>query len=92
MCRKFAIKMKLVKVSAMWCPDCLIMRSRMDILNLDIEQVEYDYDLDDDIVKNYNVGDILPVFILFDGDKELRRLIGEKSEDELKEFLKGCIK
>ncbi len=84
--------MKLVKVSAMWCPACLIMRSRMDKLNLDIEQVEYDYDLDDDIVKNYNVGDILPVFILFDGDKELRRLIGEKSEDELKEFLKGCIK
>ena len=62
--------MKLVKVSAMWCPACLIMRSRMDKLNLDIEQVEYDYDLDDDIVKNYNVGDILPVFILFDGDKE----------------------
>ena len=40
MCRKFAIKMKLVKVSAMWCPACLIMRSRMDKLNLDIDDLD----------------------------------------------------
>ena len=84
--------MKLIKISAMWCPACLIMRSRMSKLDLNIEQVEYDYDLDEDIVKNYNVGDILPVFILLDDDKEVGRLIGEKTEEEVKEFLKGCIK
>ena len=84
--------MKLVKISAMWCPACLIMRSRIAKIDLNIEQVEYDYDLDDEVVSKYNVGDILPVYILIDGDKEVRRLIGEKSEDELSEFLKGCMK
>ncbi len=83
--------MKLVRVSAMWCPACLIMRSRLDKIALNIESVEYDYDLDEEVVSKYNVGDILPVFILFDGEKEVGRLIGEKNEDELKEFLKGCI-
>ena len=90
MCRKFAIKMKLIKISAMWCPACLIMRSRISKLDIGIEQVEYDYDLDEDIVSQYNVGDILPVFILEEGNKEVGRLIGEKSEEEFKEFLKGC--
>ena len=31
--------MKLIKISAMWCPACLIMRSRMSKLDLNIEQV-----------------------------------------------------
>ena len=31
----------------------------------------------------YNVGDILPVFIFFDGDKEITRVIGEVSEKEM---------
>lgn len=84
--------MKLIKISAMWCPACLIMRSRLDNLDLSIEQVEYDYDLDEDIVKKYDVGEILPVFILIDNDKEIARLVGEKTKEEILDFLKGWIK
>lgn len=84
--------MKLIKISAMWCPACLIMRNILKNLDFDIEQVEYDYDIDEEIVNEYNVGEILPVLILVNNDKEVARLIGEKSKDEVLEFLRSNVK
>lgn len=82
--------MKLIRISAIWCPACLVMRPIMnEIENLfpNIEHIEYDYDLDDE-VNNYNVGDILPVFILMDNNKEIVRIIGEKKKEEIINILK----
>ena len=82
--------MKLIKVSAIWCPACLVMRPRLDKIKElypNIEQIEYDYDIDEDIVNQYNVGLKLPVFILVDNDKEITRIIGEKTIDELTNIL-----
>ena len=77
--------MKLIKISSVWCPSCIIMQSRyVDLLkehNLELE--EYDYDIDTEIVERYDVGDILPVVIVMDKDKEVTRIIGEKSPKEL---------
>mgnify|MGYP004522970815 FL=1 len=77
--------MKLIKISSVWCPSCLIMNSRYNELvkkyNLDIE--EYDYDMDIDVVEKYKIGDILPVVIVMDNKQELTRIIGEKSQKEL---------
>lgn len=82
--------MKLIKITAMWCMSCILMNDRIDDVLKDIndlELVELDYDDDEDIVDKYDVGKTLPVLILMDDDKEIRRSIGEKSEKELKEFL-----
>ena len=49
----------------------------------DIETINLDYDMDEDEVKKYNVGDVLPVFIFYKNDKEVRRTTGEVSEEEL---------
>jgi len=84
--------MKLIKISAIWCPACLIMRNTLNSLDFDIEQIEYDYDMDEDIVSTYNVGDILPVLILVDNDKEVARLVGEKTKEEVTNFLRSNIK
>lgn len=77
--------MKLIKISSVWCPSCLIMSPRyMDIIeNRKIEYEEYDYDMDTDIVEKYKIGDLLPVVIVLDDDKEITRIIGEKSKKEL---------
>lgn len=49
---------------------------------------DYDYDMDEDEIKKYNVGDKLPVVIkLDDNDNEIRRLTGEKTKEELLEFI-----
>ena len=81
--------MKLIRISAIWCPACLIMRPRIDeiVKENDFESVEYDYDMDEDIVEKYNVGETLPVFILLKDDKEVLRIIGEKTKEQIKEMV-----
>lgn len=81
---------KLLVVSAVWCPSCLILNKHLKKLNedIDIEITKLDYDLDEDIVEEYNVGEKLPVVILLDNDKEVSRLIGEKTYDELLNFVR----
>ena len=48
-----------------------------------IETINLDIDIDEDEVKKYNIGDVLPVFIFYKDDREITRIIGEKSEEEL---------
>lgn len=78
---------KLIVISAVWCPSCLILKKHLkrlhDEYNLELKTL--DYDLDEDMVKEYNVGDKLPVIICGEN-----RLIGEKTYEEIVEFCKGC--
>ena len=75
--------MKIIKIGALWCPGCLIVNKSLKEIKktYDIEVIEYDYDMDPE-VENYNVGDVLPVLI-FETDKEVKRLIGERSKEEI---------
>lgn len=81
------MKNEIIVISAIWCPSCLILKKQLKRMheeyNLDFKLM--DYDLDEEDIKDYNVGDKLPVIIY--GDK---RLIGEKSDDELINFFKEC--
>lgn len=78
--------MKIIKVGAMWCPSCLIMNKRLKEIenNYDIEIINYDYDLDEDIVSKYNVGEVLPELIFVnEKEEEIKRLIGEQTIDNI---------
>ena len=79
--------MKVIKINAIWCSGCLVMNKvwKKIISNYKFDVVELDYDMDEYEVKKYNPGDILPIFIFFDEDKEIGRIVGEKNE---KEFIK----
>lgn len=82
---------KLIRISAVWCPACLIMRPRMQEIEKkfpNFEHIEYDFDLDEEVIAKYNVGEVLPVFILLDGDKEVTRLVGEKTVAEIENKLR----
>ena len=56
---------KLIVISAVWCPSCLILKKHLKKIkneyNLDYGIL--DFDLDEDEVSKYNVGDKLPVII-----------------------------
>ena len=81
--------MKIIKISAIWCGACLIMNKVWNKLkDKNIELIELDYDMDEEEVKKYNPGDILPIFIIFDGENEVLRLTGEFSYDEFISKLK----
>lgn len=80
--------MKIIKIGAIWCPGCLVMKKvwkniLADYQDLDI--TELDYDMDSEEVSKYNPGKVLPVVIFLDKDNELERLIGEQSEDTLRD-------
>ena len=85
---------KLIKITAIWCLSCILMNDRIDNILKDnnLEVIELDYDDDEEEVEKYSIGKTLPVLILVDKDNnELRRSIGEKTEKELKEFIKGSV-
>ena len=77
---------EIIVISAVWCPSCLILKKHLKRLqeeyNYDIKML--DYDLDEYEVSEYNVGDKLPVIIYND-----KRLIGEKSYEEILDFLRS---
>ena len=82
--------MKIIKISAIWCPSCIIMNNVIsDLANeINFELVEYDYDFDEEVVKEYNPGKILPVMIVLKDDHEVLRIIGEKTKKEILDLIK----
>jgi thiol-disulfide isomerase/thioredoxin len=85
--------MKILKFNAVWCPSCLVMKKVWKELKEeinDIEIIEYDYDIDEDEVSKYNVSEKLPVVIMVDEENnEIKRLTGEKTKEELINFIRG---
>ncbi len=81
--------MKYIKISAMWCPYCIIMNKIWKKIKEeypDITFEELDLDMDEESEK-YNVGDILPVVLRIENDVEVARLTGEKTYEEVKKFI-----
>lgn len=82
--------MKIIKIGAIWCPGCLVMKKIWNniLKNNELDILELDYDMDSEEVSKYDIGKILPVVIFLDKDgNELERLIGEKKESELIEVV-----
>ncbi len=83
---------RLIVISAVWCPSCLILNKHLKKIKeeySDLEIIKLDYDLDDEEVEKYDVGKKLPVLILCDEDKEIRRIVGERTYEEIVKFLEG---
>lgn len=86
--------MKIIKINAMWCPGCLISKNiwnEIEDLYPNNEYINLDYDMDEEIVEQYNVGDILPVVIIEKDDNEIKRIIGEKTKKEILEELSDIL-
>lgn len=82
--------MKIIKISAIWCGACIVMNKIWkDVKNdfSDIEIEELDLDFDEEEVKQYNVGDTLPVLIFMNDSIEKDRLVGEKTKEEVYSFI-----
>ena len=83
--------MKIIRISAIWCSSCIIMKSRFNdvIKNYNIEVIDYDYDLEEEEINKFSVGNILPVYIKINDEKEISRLVGEHSKEEIINFIEG---
>lgn len=84
--------MKIIRISALWCSSCIVTYKDWNLLREkypENEYIEYDYDMDADIVSTYQVGTTIPVLIAFENDKEIGRIIGEKKIKELISWIEG---
>ncbi len=82
--------MKIIKVTAMWCMSCLVMQKvyKKAFSGYDnLELIEYDFDDDAEKLIDLNVGQILPLLIIYQNDEEVKRIAGEKSLKQIKEIL-----
>lgn len=82
--------MKIVKIGAMWCPGCIIMQKVWNKLseNYELDITSLDLDMDSEEVEKYNVGNTLPVVIFYKDNEEYKRLVGEKSYEEVESLIK----
>lgn len=81
--------MKVIKIGAMWCSGCLLMNN---IWNKVLKQYSFDYleldlDMDEDLVSSYGKFDVLPSFIILNGDTEINRFSGEYKYDDFVKIL-----
>jgi thiol-disulfide isomerase/thioredoxin len=79
--------MKVLKIGAIWCPGCLVMRPRWIEIEKELPWLEteyFEYDDHPEVMKKYSLdgaGERLPVFIFLGKDgKEITRLEGEIDE------------
>ena len=84
--------MKVVKIGAVWCPGCLIMRPRWAKLEKKFPWLKteyYDFDQDADKIRSFKVeSGKLPVFIFLDKNgREITRISGEPSEEKLTQLI-----
>ena len=78
--------MKILRFSAIWCMNCIFMKSVWDEIENEYRGLsleEYDADDDSDIHKKYNIKDIPTVIFLDDTGKEISRLEGAKDKEEI---------
>jgi len=80
--------MKVLKIGATWCPECVTMRPMWEEIESEMPQLETEYyEADDnaDMLNKYQIENI-PTFIFLDKDgEEISRLSGLQSKDHLKE-------
>lgn len=82
---------KIVLITALWCPSCLIMRPRYQTVvssHDDLTIEEFDYDENPQLIEEKKIGSTLPVAIIYDEQGiEISRFIGEISLKKLAEKL-----
>ena len=83
--------MKVLKFNAIWCSGCLVMKpiiKQIEEQYPDIEFIDYDYDIDEDMVNKWDVGTLIPVMIFLDeNDNEITCLRGEKTKKEIEKVI-----
>jgi thiol-disulfide isomerase/thioredoxin len=85
--------MKILKIGAVWCSGCLVMRpiwKKIEAENMALDTEYYDFDERKDIVSKYNIDKgILPVAIFLDlSGNEILRLSGEVTRERILQAIK----
>ncbi|NCU37572.1 thioredoxin [Candidatus Saccharibacteria bacterium] len=85
--------MKVIKVGAVWCSGCAVMKPRWQQIEQEnpwLQTEFYDYDESPEVMAQYSIDENLPVAIFVDEQgNEITRRNGEVSKDELVETIQA---
>lgn len=84
--------MKVIKIGAVWCNACNVMRPRWAKIEEKYDWLEttyYDYDENNEEIDVYDLKeDVLPAFIFLSNKNEVLEIVyGEVSEDQIDELV-----
>ncbi len=84
--------MNVLKIGAVWCNGCLVMRPRWAEIEKEnpwLKTQYFDFDASKEVLEKYQIDSgVLPVFIFLDQDgKEFLRLSGEIEKETLLKIL-----
>ena len=77
----------LVDFNATWCGPCKMQRPILENLSKDYKIVSVDTDENEELAYQYKVMSI-PCTVLIKDGKEVKRMVGLHSEEDIKEFMK----
>lgn len=77
----------LVDFNATWCGPCKMQRPILENLSKDYKIVSVDTDENEELAYQYKVMSI-PCMVLIKDGKEVKRMVGLHSEEDIKEFMK----
>ena len=77
----------LVDFNATWCGPCKMQRPILENLSKEYKIVSVDTDENEELAYQYKVMSI-PCMVLIKDGKEVKRMVGLHSEEDIKEFMK----
>ena len=77
----------LVDFNATWCGPCKMQRPILENLSKDYKIVSVDTDENEELAYQYKVMSI-PCMVLIKDGKEVKRMVGLHSEEDIKKFMK----
>ena len=77
----------LVDFNATWCGPCKMQRPILENLSKEYKIVSVDTDENEELAYKYKVMSI-PCMVLIKDGKEVKRMVGLHSEEDIKEFFK----
>jgi len=79
---------KILRFTASWCNPCKMLAANLHEVNTDVSIEVIDIDSSPDIATEYRIRSV-PTLVMLKEDKEIKRLIGNKSTKELREWIEN---
>ncbi len=79
--------MKVLRFTAVWCEPCKMLARNLENITTQVPIQVIDIDQEEDLARHFNVRSV-PTLVLIDQDKkEVKRVVGVQSVDQLDQFI-----
>lgn len=77
---------RILRFSASWCGPCKSLAANLEIADIQLPVEVIDIDVQSEIAMEYGIRGV-PTLVMLDGNTEMKRLVGLKTVNELKEWV-----